>query len=163
MRRRARGSAPDSLPREPGLLQGPLLGDVARLRPRLDPVDRGVREQVAGQQPLRVRPVTAAACLGHQRGAYLPVVPRRPGRLPPVVHQPEPFAPQHHKEDPGVLSQKAVLFPPPPPVMRVAPSGPLELANALGRLEQVPQEAHVRLVGRPQPHPLRGGIHDHET
>src|SRR6185437_10899908 len=51
----------DALPGEPGLFQGPLLGGVAHVGAGPDPVHGGVREQVAGQQPLRLRAVTVAA------------------------------------------------------------------------------------------------------
>src|SRR5882757_9667602 len=67
-------AAQQALPSEPGLLQGPLLGDVARLGGRLDPVYRGVREQVAHQQPVRLSAVPMAAGLREQSDADLPVV-----------------------------------------------------------------------------------------
>ena len=51
---------------EPGLLQRPLLGDVANLRGGLDPVDQGVREQVGRQQPVRLRAVSPATRLRRQ-------------------------------------------------------------------------------------------------
>src|SRR6516165_9776803 len=54
------GGTGDPLPGEPYFLQGSLLSKVVHLGPRPDAVHRGMREQVASEQALRLRAVTAA-------------------------------------------------------------------------------------------------------
>jgi hypothetical protein len=68
------GGARDPLPGEPSLLQGLLLGDVARLDPCLDAVRGSMREQVTGEQALRLRAVTEALGLRQEHDADLPAV-----------------------------------------------------------------------------------------
>ena len=119
-------AAQQAFPGEPGLLQGPLLGDVARLGGRLDPVDRGVREQVAHQQPLRLSAVPMAAGLREQSDADLPVVGVRGGPLDTPVHEPQPFPVAGHDEGAAVVAEQAVVRPAAAPAVAVPPPVPAE-------------------------------------
>lgn len=78
--------APDSLAGEPSLFQGSLLGEVLHIGFGLDPVGRRGREQVAGQQPLRLGPVTPAPELRQDYDADIPARRGRPGGNRPPAH-----------------------------------------------------------------------------
>src|SRR5579859_4599027 len=110
---------------EPGLLQCPLLGDVGYLRRRLDPVDLGVGEQVAHQQPLRPGTRTLAAGLRQQPDADFPAVGDLSGGHLMPVHEADRLGPAGHHEHAAHRTEQAVLVPPLPVQVRVAPAVPL--------------------------------------
>jgi hypothetical protein len=74
------GVAQHAFTGEPGLLQGPLLGQILDVGAGLQPFDQGVGEQVGGQLPLGVGAVALAAVLGQQPDAD--VKAREPGLGP---------------------------------------------------------------------------------
>jgi predicted enzyme related to lactoylglutathione lyase len=67
-------AAVHALPGKPGLFEGALLGGVIHIRDRLDAMRCCVREQIARQQPVRVRTVSVATDLRQHRDPHCPVV-----------------------------------------------------------------------------------------
>src|SRR5262249_2235772 len=131
------------------LSQPPLLAQFPRFGDSPDPVRRGVREQVPGQRPVRLRAISLAAGLRQQRDAHAPVVGRREVHLEPG-HEAEPLTAPDDRQDPAVVPDKPVFRPLLPEPEQIAPSRPGVLPGGGGVAGQPPQEGQLPPADRPQ-------------
>jgi hypothetical protein len=144
-------AAQHALTGESGLAQRPLLGGVADLGHRLDPVDLGVGEQIVDEQPLGLGAVPEPAHLRQHPDADTPAVGGTRGRPPLPPHEADGFGGAQDHQGATVLAQQPGLLPAPPEPPGIEPSVPAVLPRGL-RIPRQPLDHREVVFGHgPQP------------